>query len=298
MNNLKNYKWKGVDKKISSIKLRATVLGIITLITLFFGSAWVAGLISPSQPEPQIEQAQQTAQVDHNTSQPVKPVEPSTSPSIFKAQTAPTNPNIVLAKVIKVVDGDTIVVDLGSGNIKTVRYIGIDTPETVDPRKSVQCFGKEASAKNKELVGGGTVGLEKDISETDKYGRLLRYVYSGDLFINQLLVAEGYAHSSSYPPDIKYQDKFKAAEQQAKTNSKGLWGSCNTPNTVTQTTSTSTQTSGYSQTAGSYFGGDKDCGDFSTHAEAQSFFISQGGPGSDPHKLDADHDGEACETLP
>ncbi|MDO8657601.1 MAG: thermonuclease family protein [Candidatus Levybacteria bacterium] len=284
-------------KKVGNFKLRFGILAIVAFFTLFIGSAWVAGLTSPAKPQPTTEAAKQEDKVDFNESQAVKPSEqPSGSPLAFKAQTAPNNPNIVLAKVTKVtkvIDGDTIEVDLGNGNIKTVRYIGIDTPETVDPRKSVQCFGKEASAKNKELVGGGAVGLEKDISETDKYGRLLRYVYMGDLLINQFLVAEGYAYSSSYPPDIKYQDKFKVAEQQAKASNKGLWGSCSTP-----TTTPSTQTSGSTQTTGSYSGGDKDCGDFSTHAEAQAFFISQGGPGSDPHKLDADHDGDACETLP
>lgn len=285
-------------KKIGNTKLKYGVLTIVAFFTLFVGSAWVSGMTSPTKSQSTPQAIKQEDKVDFNESQAVKPSEnPVASSMPFKAQTAPNNPNIVLAKVIKVVDGDTIEVDLGSGNIKTVRYIGIDTPETVDPRKSVQCFGKEASAKNKELVGGGTVGLEKDISETDKYGRLLRYVYMGDLFINQLLVAEGYAYSSSYPPDIKYQDKFKVAEQQAKANNKGLWSSCNTP-TSSSASSTSTKTSGSSQTTGSYSGGDKDCGDFSTHAEAQSFFISQGGPGSDPHKLDADHDGEACETLP
>src|SRR3990172_7201954 len=76
-------------------------------------------------------------------------------------------------KVTRVIDGDTI--ELGDG--RRVRYIGIDTPETVDPRKPVECFGKEAAAKNRELVDGKMVEMEKDASETDKYGRLLRYIY-------------------------------------------------------------------------------------------------------------------------
>lgn len=80
-------------------------------------------------------------------------------------------------KVVRVIDGDTIEIEGGD----RVRYIGIDTPETVDPRKPVQCYGQEASNKNKELVEGKTVELEKDVSETDKYGRLLRYVWLGDM---------------------------------------------------------------------------------------------------------------------
>ncbi|MCL4366080.1 thermonuclease family protein [Patescibacteria group bacterium] len=244
------------------------------------------------------------AQADRNESQATKPVESSPSPTVFKAQTAPNNPNIVLAKVIKVIDGDTIEVDLGDGNMKTVRYIGIDTSESVDPRQTVQCFGKEASDKNKELVGNGIVGLEKDVSETDRYGRLLRYVYMGDLFINQALVAEGYARASSYPPDVKYQDKFRTAEQQARINNKGLWGACATTSPTskpaTNTTGIAPKSTGTTtQSTGSTSGGDKDCKDFKTQAEAQAYFNSKGGSASNNvDRLDADSDGKVCESLP
>lgn len=125
--------------------------------------------------------------------------------------------------VTRVVDGDTIEISGG----QKLRYIGIDTPETVDPARPVGCFGKEASNKNKALVEGKKVRLEKDVSETDKYGRLLRYVYVDDVFVNQNLVAEGFAKASSYPPDVKYQEIFRAAEKAARENNKGLWGSCN-----------------------------------------------------------------------
>ncbi len=136
-----------VHKKIGNKKVRYAAFAGIALLTLFFGSAWVAAMTSPSKPVTQNEQAQPTAtiQADRNQSQATKPEEPSPSPSVFKAQTAPNNPNIQLAKVVAVIDGDTIDVDLGEGNIKRVRYIGIDTPETSDPRTTVECFGKEAS---------------------------------------------------------------------------------------------------------------------------------------------------------
>ena len=131
--------------------------------------------------------------------------------------------SIPTVKVTRVIDGDTIEIEGG----QKVRYIGIDTPETVDPRKPVQCFGIEASNINKELVEGKNVRLAKDISEIDKYGRLLRYVYVDNTFVNDLLVREGYAHSSSYPPDIKYQNQLTQAEQEAQQNSRGLWSACN-----------------------------------------------------------------------
>lgn len=125
-------------------------------------------------------------------------------------------------KVIRVIDGDTIVIE---GDIK-VRYIGINTPETVDQRTKIQCFGKEASMKNKELVDGKEIEMEKDISEIDKYGRLLRYVYVDGIMVNKLLVDEGFANVDTVPPDIKYKDIFVEAEKKAKLENKGLWLEC------------------------------------------------------------------------
>ena len=128
------------------------------------------------------------------------------------------------ARVIRVIDGDTIEIEGG----ERVRYIGIDTPETVDPRKIVQCFGAEASRKNKEIVLGKIVRLEKDITDRDKYGRMLRYVWLGETLINKTLVEKGFAYSYSYPPNIKYQNLFVEAEKKARESGSGLWGGCKT----------------------------------------------------------------------
>ena len=111
--------------------------------------------------------------------------------------------NITQAQVTRVVDGDTIEVSIG-GTLYRVRYIGIDTPETVDPNRPVGCYGPEASAANKALVEGKTVTLERDVSDIDQYGRLLRYIYVGSTFVNAELVRQGYAHAYTYPPDVKY----------------------------------------------------------------------------------------------
>ncbi len=221
-------------------------------------------------------------------------VAPSSTPG-NKEQTdvlsVANNPEKERGQVVKVRDGDTIEVEIG-GVTKVVRYIGIDSPETVDPRKPVQCFGKEASNKNKELVEGKTVELEKDVSETDKYGRLLRYVYVGDLFVNKSLVEQGYAHSSSYPPDVRLQSELDQAEQTARANNSGLWSSCGSTNSPVSTKFKSTNTTNPSN--------DKDCSDFSTHQEAQDYFNSKGGSSTNNvDKLDgSDHDGQVCETLP
>ncbi len=131
------------------------------------------------------------------------------------------------AYVIRVIDGDTI--ELIGG--RRVRYIGINTPETVDPRKPVECFGKEASNENKILVDRKSVRLEKDASETDRYGRLLRYVYVDNIMVNDYLVRQGFGHSYSYPPDVKYQNQFLQAQQEAEKNNRGLWAGCVNGNT-------------------------------------------------------------------
>ena len=134
------------------------------------------------------------------------------------------------AFVTKVVDGDTIVVQI-EGVEQTVRFVGIDTPETVDPRRPVGCFGKQASNETKELLTNKWVILQKDISDTDKYNRLLRYIYlpleeGKYLFVNDYLVRKGFAKAYTYPPDVKFNEQFLQAEQEAREALEGLWGAC------------------------------------------------------------------------
>lgn len=134
--------------------------------------------------------------------------------------------------VTKVVDGDTIKVKINS-EIETIRLIGIDTPETVDPRKTVQCFGLEASTKAKQMLAGKWVRLEADYSQDDRdsYDRLLRYVYLEDgVFFNKYMISEGFAHEYTYKSNpYLYQADFIAAENEARINELGLWhpDSCN-----------------------------------------------------------------------
>lgn len=163
------------------------------------------------------------------TPTPVSAPEPKTSPAIIYC----SNKESCYSKVKSVTDGDTITLDTG----EKVRYIGIDTPETVHPSKPVQCFGKEASNENKELVEGKEIRLEKDVSDKDKYGRLLRYIYVGDTFVNDYLVRNGFAYSSSYPPDVKNQNKFLEGQREARENKRGFWadGTCDeTSSTLTE----------------------------------------------------------------
>ncbi|MFC1912043.1 thermonuclease family protein [Chloroflexota bacterium] len=120
------------------------------------------------------------------------------------------------AIVVDVIDGDTIGVDI-NGSIYRVRYIGIDTPE-----RGQEGY-EEATLANAELVSGKVVDLEKDVSETDKYGRLLRYVWTEEGMVNAVLVESGYAQVSTYPPDVKYQEEFLELQRIAEQTGTGLW---------------------------------------------------------------------------
>jgi micrococcal nuclease len=131
------------------------------------------------------------------------------------------------ARVVRVVDGDTIVVARG-GAQERVRYIGVDTPETVKPRTPVQCFGKKASAFNHRLVEGRSVRLVADAEERDRYGRLLAYVYRADdgLFVNAELVRRGFATTLTIPPNVRYAERFRALAAEARRAGRGLWSAC------------------------------------------------------------------------
>jgi micrococcal nuclease len=136
-------------------------------------------------------------------------------------------PGLTPATVKRIVDGDTIRVEIGGEEFR-VRYIGIDSPETVDPRRPVQCFGQEASERNRQLVEGKVIGLEKDVSETDEFGRLLRYVWVGDVMVNASLVEDGYAMAFTRPPDVRYAEVFASLQVAARQEGRGLWGEvCN-----------------------------------------------------------------------
>jgi micrococcal nuclease len=143
----------------------------------------------------------------------------------------PTGPTVE-ARVLRVVDGDTIEVDI-AGASYNVRYIGMDTPETVDPGSPVEWMGPEAATVNAELVNGKTVVLETDVSETDQYGRLLRYVWLTETvpwtLVNVELVRRGVASLDTWPPDVKYVELIRAAEHSARGTSAGLWGATPPP---------------------------------------------------------------------
>ena len=143
------------------------------------------------------------------------------------AQAYPTMPPGVQGPftVTKVVDGDTIWIDNNGQRLK-IRMVGVDTPESVDPRQPVQCFALEASAQAKTILAGQSVYLETDPSQDtiDKYGRTLAYVWTAsERLFNLDMIADGYAFEYTYDLPYRYQQDFKAAENDARTQSRGLW---------------------------------------------------------------------------
>jgi micrococcal nuclease len=139
----------------------------------------------------------------------------------------PCQAAMLRVQVLEVFDGDTIKVSMPGGKQETVRYIGIDTPETHHPHRGVEELGKEASKANNELVFGRYVFLETDVETRDRFGRMLAYVWiekEGKIYMaNEILVRMGYAMPFTFPPNLKHTEIFRAAFAQARKENRGLW---------------------------------------------------------------------------
>jgi len=205
-------------------------------------------------------------------------------------------------KVLKVIDGDTIVINYNQ-NRTTLRLVGIDSPETKHPNKPVECFGNEASKKMKQLVLNKKVKIKQDKinSNRDKYNRLLRYVYVDDTFVNAEMIKQGYAYAYLTFP-FEYSSKFRKLQQSARKRRLGLWED-NACKEETVDFSQHSEKKNLSSTIGkdskykcSY--NRYDCSDFSTRQDSQKVFEICGGKENDIHHLDRGGDGQACESLP
>lgn len=129
----------------------------------------------------------------------------------------------ITGTVERVVDGDTIKVWIGNA-LETVRYIGVDTPETVHPNRGVEPYGKAASEFNQSLVEGRKVRLEFDVEQRDRYGRLLAYVFVDTIFVNAELISQGFAQLMTVPPNVQHVDQFISLQANARETNRGLWG--------------------------------------------------------------------------
>ena len=238
------------------------------------------------------------------TSEPTAERSPTVDPAAYPVQP----PEGVSAQVVRVVDGDTLDVNI-NGTTERVRLIGIDTPETKDPRTPVQCFGHEASAEAQRLLEGQTIRLEEDLSQDtrDRYGRLLRYAWlpDGKLF-NLEMISGGFAHEYTFETPYKYQAAFKQAEVGARERGWGFWAAttCNgntaqaaealTPGPAPPVHAPEPSAPVQGNCDPSYPGvcippypPDLDC----KQIEYRRFEVRP----PDPHGFDVDHDGIGCE---
>jgi endonuclease YncB( thermonuclease family) len=217
---------RGVVARTSATSIVALAL-VVALSQGGVAAALSGGGPTPSNMAVATDQPTASERTPEATLRPPTP-EPTVrpTPTPISLGVAPTGATET-ATVLRVIDGDTIEVDRGNGQ-ETVRYIGIDTPETVHPTEPVEWMGAEASAANEALVEGKEVVLERDVSETDGFDRLLRYVWIQDgsdwTLVNLALIAEGFAQMSTFPPDVRYFKLYLEAEEQARDDGRGLWG--------------------------------------------------------------------------
>ncbi len=223
----------------------------------------------------------------------------STSPDTETALSPPDGSDTRTATVTRVIDGDTMEVEFENGEEDTIRLLGVDTPETIasneDPseypgipdttegRDWLLNWGQEAKEYARGQLDGEQIRVVTDpeSDERGSFGRLLAYIYRDGSNVNQLLLEKGLARV--YDSSFSFRDEFYQVESSAQTDERGVWGfESDSTGTPTATTQPST---------------DVACSDFDTQSEAQTFF-EQNNPEEDPHRLDADSDGQACESLP
>jgi endonuclease YncB( thermonuclease family) len=206
--------------KVAQILL--VVIVFVACVACFFvGGALFFAFNQSRTNTPAVAQAPPSDQPVENASEPLPP--PTPESTISKESNEEQANQFVEAQVINVVDGDTIDV-LIDGTEYRIRYILIDTPETHHPTKGEEPFGPEATEANRTLVEGKIVKLEKDVSDVDQYDRLLRYVYVDDIMVNEELLRQGLAKVATYPPDVKYVDRFLAVQKEAQAAGRGIWG--------------------------------------------------------------------------
>lgn len=294
-----------IVKRIKNQKIKKVFLAVISFSALLVGGGWIDGILQPKSEEmPSIIPT--LTQITSGEPYPTQVLE-QIGGTVFDSKQE--------VKVTRAVDGDTIEV-LIEGKVEKVRLIGVNTPETVDPRKMVECFGQEAAKITKDKLVDQIVWLESDSTQgdRDKYSRLLRYVWTNDGVIDfgKALIETGYAYEYTYGKPYKYQLFYKEAQLAAERGKKGLWSddACLVTPTVDKLTISPTKILTLEAVMGSStasesckyscFGPDRDCSDFSSQTEAQAFFGCCGFTAEyDPMKLDSPDvgNGIVCESI-
>ncbi|WP_079526167.1 thermonuclease family protein [Halobacillus hunanensis] len=312
------------------------VAAIITIISLIFigilpsseepsssqGKTKSEEVVKDQDDEKKSEQDQQESDEEVSEENPKTeeamnhPTNGDTSSSKQKPETSElkqNKSNKTNATVTRVIDGDTLEVTM-NGKTEDVRLLLIDTPETVHPSEPVQPFGPEASQFVKEKLHGEKVRVKIGKEERDQYGRLLAYVFIDGETIQEKLLRKGLARTAYLYNDLTMLDEFHEAQKPARTSGIGVWsipGYAHVdhdhgyhykeePETQPEPEPEPDPEPKQDSNTGLKYnpnGPDRDCGDFSTHQQAQAFFEATGGPASDPHRLDGEGDGLVCESL-
>jgi len=261
----------------ASVALRASVLAVVMTVGVFGCTA-----SDPSPPSGPSGDVQVPTSVPTLGGGRDAPWTPSWSPTPSHPSESPSPGGRSNAVVTRVVDGDTVYVRY-RGRTVDVRLIGIDTPETVDPSQPVGCYGKAASHFTTARLTGERVRLTFDVEHKDQYERTLAYMWIGGRLFNEVLVRQGFASVSTYPPNVKYVDRFLAAQRVAQKQERGLWGKCASGGGGGRKCDPS-----YPDVCIPPPPPDLDCGDIRFH----SFRVR----GADPHNFDGDHNGIGCES--
>jgi micrococcal nuclease len=214
--NFGKYKELGTKPKRIYVYGALCVVSLITFFTTFGSNDSAKELTAESTSSPTTTVIEATPQLSPSTETTQATVEETTENNT-------TTSNLIPVELVKVTDGDTIVVKVDDKEEK-VRFLLIDTPESVDPNEPVQPFAKDASAFTKKQLSNGDLSLELDVSERDKYGRLLAYVWVGDKMLNELLLEKGYARVAYiFAPNTKYVDQFQVIQKTAQKKAVGIW---------------------------------------------------------------------------
>ena len=295
-----------------TIRLLALLVAALAVVSLAMGCSGDGG-----EPEKKADTSQETTAgkttFQRERTAPRETTTEETTAPEFMVGRLPMDEFDANVTVIKVVDGDTVDIAPAIEGNNRVRLIGVDTPETKKPGCGKQPYGEQASSFTESSLLGQEVGLEFDVEKTDRYGRLLAYVYKEEDMFNETLLDEGYAQVATFPPNVKYVDRFLAAQEEARTAGRGLWGLSDeelaaqtdrgngvggdgcTDETASSQPAPKQKGKAASSTTKSSSSGDLDCSDFGTQEQAQQILDADS---SDPNGLDEDSDGEACETLP
>lgn len=197
---------------------------VVVVVLLALAVLWQrSGMPHPSVGSPTPERTRTpTVSADAGTALSITDSTPSNSAPVAAPVASATPTGMEIARVVQVIDGDTVRVELGGRRI-LVRYIGLDAPEVESTRQPGEPWGREAAEFNRALVDGREVYLEKDTSESDQYGRLLRYVWVDGRMVNAELIRGGMADGRDYPPDVRYSDWFYDLEGEARREGLGIW---------------------------------------------------------------------------